>query len=208
MTGPTARWSGLSMLRHLLRSKFGWSDQFVVMHSGNVGLSQSLESLVDAAECLREHEGIMFAIVGDGAAKTELQRRARRVDCPTSSSCPTRTREASRRRSALPTSTSSACAEDSPDSSSRARSTDPRCREAFIAAVEAGAEPALIASEFGCGIVVEPDNAEALADAILRMRGGPLEEMGRRGRAAFEERFDRPVATEAYRQLLERLAGR
>ena len=55
---------------------------------------------------------------------------------------------------------------------------------------------------------MKPDDAEALAEAILRMRGEPLEEMGRRGRLVFEERFDRRVATDAYRRLLEQLVGR
>lgn len=55
---------------------------------------------------------------------------------------------------------------------------------------------------------MEPDDVEALADAILRISREPLEQMGRRGHAAFQERFDRPVATDAYRRLLEQVAGR
>jgi hypothetical protein len=37
---------------------------------------------------------------------------------------------------------------------------------------------------------------------------GTLEQTGRRGHAAFPERFDRPVATDPYRRLLEQAAGR
>ena len=78
----------------------------------------------------------------------------------------------------------------------------------YVAAVEAGAEPALIAEEHGCGIRVEPDDPDALAEGILRMRDSDLGEMGRNARKAFEERFDRPRATEAYRRILEDVFAR
>src|SRR5205807_92819 len=52
--------------------ELGWEDRFVVMHSGNVGLSQSLESVLDAADLLRDEDDILFAIVGDGASKRQL----------------------------------------------------------------------------------------------------------------------------------------
>ena len=75
----------------------------------------------------------------------------------------------------------------------------------FIAAVERGSEPALIVEEHGCGIRIEPDDPVALADAVVRMAQEPLDEMGRRGREAFERFFDRSIATAAYRRLLEGL---
>jgi hypothetical protein len=46
-----------------------------------------------------------------------------------------------------------------------------------------------------------------LAAAIREVRGGPLERMGNDAPKALEERFDRAIATGAYRQLLERLAA-
>jgi hypothetical protein len=49
------------------------------MHSGNVGLSQSLGSLVGAADRLRDEGDIVFAIVGEGAAKAALQTDVRRL---------------------------------------------------------------------------------------------------------------------------------
>jgi glycosyltransferase involved in cell wall biosynthesis len=67
----------------------------------------------------------------------------------------------------------------------------------YVGAVEPDSEPALVAEEHGCGIVVEPDHPGALADAILQAREMPMEEMGRRGREAFERLYDRPIATAA-----------
>jgi glycosyltransferase involved in cell wall biosynthesis len=73
----------------------------------------------------------------------------------------------------------------------------------IIAAVESDSEPGLIIEECGCGLRIEPDDPEALAQAILRMRDSSHEEMGRRGRRAFDERFDRRIATTSYQKLLE-----
>ena len=78
----------------------------------------------------------------------------------------------------------------------------------YVAAVEAGVEPALIVEEHRCGICVEPDDPDALAEGILRMRDSDLGEMGRNARKAFEERFDRPRATDAYRRILEDVFAR
>jgi glycosyltransferase involved in cell wall biosynthesis len=79
--------------------------------------------------------------------------------------------------------------------------------KAFIASIEAGAEPARIASEFRCGVRVDPEDPRALAGAIIRMRSEPLDKLGRRARLAFERHYDRPLATTAYRYLFEEVVG-
>jgi hypothetical protein len=50
---------------------------------------------------------------------------------------------------------------------------------------------------------VDPGDAHALAGAVRHLRGADLITMGKRAREALESRFDRPLATEAYRELLE-----
>ena len=51
-------------------------DKFVVMHSGNLGLSQSLETLVDAAALLRDVPDVRLVFQGDGVKKPALEQRA------------------------------------------------------------------------------------------------------------------------------------
>ena len=55
----------------------GLRDSFVVMHSGNVGLSQNLDTLLDAAALLHGERGIVFVVMGDGARRPALEARAR-----------------------------------------------------------------------------------------------------------------------------------
>jgi len=54
------------------RAERGWQDKFIVLYSGNLGLTCALEDALDAAEILQSHEEIHFVIVGEGVKKPEL----------------------------------------------------------------------------------------------------------------------------------------
>ncbi len=56
-----------------LRAELGIGDEPVVLYAGNVGFSQSLEMVVDAASDLPQ---ATFVINGDGAARASLEARA------------------------------------------------------------------------------------------------------------------------------------
>ena len=58
------------------RREQGLNDRFVVMYSGNMGLSQNLMQLLDAADLLRDRGDIVFALIGDGALRENLEQRA------------------------------------------------------------------------------------------------------------------------------------
>jgi glycosyltransferase involved in cell wall biosynthesis len=206
-------WADGSIIRPLsqpspLRGKWNFGDSFVVMHSGNVGLSQSLETLVDAADLLREHRSVLIAIVGDGAAKARLQADVIRRGLGNVRFL------AFQPKGSLSESLAAGDAHLVSLKRGLAGFIVPSkvygvmaAGRPFIAAVESDSEPALIVEEFGCGLRIEPDDAEALAQGILRMRDSNHGEMGRRGRRAFEQRFDRRIATTSYRKLLEDVVG-
>jgi len=52
--------------RNRFSEAHGLADKFVVMHSGNIGLSQSLETVVDAAALLRAVADLQVVFVGEG----------------------------------------------------------------------------------------------------------------------------------------------
>ena len=58
------------------RRKFGLGDKRVVMYAGNVGLSQSLDLIIEAAAALAYEEDLVFVVNGGGAARAALERRA------------------------------------------------------------------------------------------------------------------------------------
>ncbi len=55
----------------------GLGREFTVLFAGNVGVSQNLHVMLDAAEGLRDHPDIQFVVVGDGADLPAVQERAR-----------------------------------------------------------------------------------------------------------------------------------
>ena len=59
------------------RQRHGLDGKFVVMYSGNLGLSQNLDELLVAADLLRERDEIQFVLVGDGASRARLEQTAR-----------------------------------------------------------------------------------------------------------------------------------
>ncbi|MFC2106173.1 glycosyltransferase family 4 protein [Candidatus Bipolaricaulota bacterium] len=60
----------------------GLSGKLVVLYSGNMGRSHDLETLVEAANRLRDNREILFLFIGDGAKKGKLVDRARELDLP------------------------------------------------------------------------------------------------------------------------------
>ncbi len=59
------------------RRQFGIpSDARVVLHAGNIGHKQGLELILDAAAHFADQANIYFLIVGEGARKAALQKRA------------------------------------------------------------------------------------------------------------------------------------
>jgi colanic acid biosynthesis glycosyl transferase WcaI len=54
----------------------GLHDHFVVLYAGNMGPSQGLQNVLAAAENLKDEKDVLFVLIGDGSAKTELVRDA------------------------------------------------------------------------------------------------------------------------------------
>jgi len=208
-------WSDGSVVRPLdgpskLRAELGLEDRFVVMHSGNVGFSQEIDMLVEAATILRDDPGIHFLIVGGGAAKPSLMAKARDRHLANVTFVDYRPKHeladslgagdlhvVGLRRGLegliVPSKMYGIMAAGRP----------------FIAAVDRRSEVALVVEETGCGIRIEPGDAAGLAATIMEARHdiGRLQVMGQKGRSRLEHEFDRSHASDAYRELLQSLVA-
>jgi colanic acid biosynthesis glycosyl transferase WcaI len=56
------------------RLAYGLGDRFVVMYSGNMGAGHTFETLLKAAQRLQDRSDIVFAFVGDGVRRGEVER--------------------------------------------------------------------------------------------------------------------------------------
>ena len=190
--------------------RHGLVDRFVVLHAGNIGLSQELEVVLHAAEQLRERSDIVFVFVGDGAKKNDLQEVAARRDLSNVMFLPFQPREAMDQ--------SYATADVSLVSLKRGLAgvivpskvyNVLASGRACIAAVEHDCEVAGIIREAGCGFVINPGDGSALRTRVTELAADRerAAEMGARARCAALQ-FDRPKQVAAYDALLREVAAR
>jgi glycosyltransferase involved in cell wall biosynthesis len=189
--------------------RHGLVSKFVVMHSGNVGHAQDLDSLVRSATFLRDLDDLRIVVAGFGARHAEMVTLARRLEV----------RDAVRflpyqQRERLPLSLSSADLHVVGLAKGLAGYVVPSrlygilsAARPVIAAADEDSETARLVSEIGCGLVIPPGRPELLARTIREAYDGAydLVEMGRRGREYVEREADRAVAMERYRAVVAEL---
>jgi colanic acid biosynthesis glycosyl transferase WcaI len=187
----------------------GYDEKFVVMHSGNVGHAQDLDSLVRAATFLRDLDDLLIAIIGMGARHAELVALADLLDVDRVDFLFYQPREL------LMQSLSAANVHVVGLAPGLAGFVVPSrlygilaVGRPVIAAADPESETARVVETVGCGIVVPPGRPELLARAIRDAHDGKhdLEAMGARGRKWVEQEADRSVAVRRYRELLLELA--
>jgi len=186
------------------------AESFVVMHSGNVGHAQNLDTLVLATTYLRDLDDLTVAVIGSGARSREVEGLAVRLEADKVRFLEYQPREV------LSESLSAARLHYVGLVHGLAGYVVP----SRVYGVLATARPVLVAADddsetadlvrtVGCGIVVPPDRADLVAATIRDAYEGrlELEEMGRRGRAYVERDADRLVALGRYRRLVGELLG-
>ena len=184
----------------------GLDDELVVMHSGNIGHAQDLDTLVRAATFLRDLDRLRIMVIGFGARHGELTRLAQRLEV-------TRTVQFLdyQPREQLPLSLATgdlhyvglARGLSGYVVPSRLYGILAAGRPALVSA-DADSEIVRIVEEVGCGIVVPPGRPELVASVIRDVAEGRLSlvGMGDLGRAWVEREADREVAFDRYRRVV------
>ncbi len=71
-------WADVSFLKPCSKAdnpflkEYGLSDKFIVLYSGNLGNTHSVETIVEVAERLRYEQDICFVIIGEGGKKKKI----------------------------------------------------------------------------------------------------------------------------------------
>jgi len=184
-------------------------DKFVVMHSGNVGHAQDLDSLVRAATFVRDLDDLAIYIIGTGARHAELMALADLLEVDQVTFLYYQSRDV------LADSLSAADIHVVGLAHGLAGYVVPSrlygilaVARPVIVAADSESETAQVVERVGCGIVVPPGRPELLARAIRDAHDGKydLAEMGARGREWVQREADRSVAVRRYRDLLRELA--
>lgn len=170
-----------------------WGPGFTVLFAGNLGRAQGLESVLEAADRSRQVPGLQWVLMGDGVLRPWLLEEVARRGLEGRVILPGR-----RPPEEMPFHFSKAdllfislgndpvLARTVPSK----LSTYLASRKPVLGAVMG--EPARVINESGAGMTVAPQDPEALAEAVVLMRGLSDEtraEMGLRGHAYFESHF-------------------
>jgi putative colanic acid biosynthesis glycosyltransferase WcaI len=188
-----------------LRKQWSLDGRFAVMYSGNLGLSQGLETVLEAARRLQT-EPALFLFVGEGAAKAGLMARANDWQLANVRFYPYQPKDR------LLESLSAADLHLIPLRRGLAGTIVPSkiygilaAGVAYIAAVDADSEVARIARESATGMLIEPDAVEQLVEAIrwAMSHRDELAAMGRRGRELAQTEYDRKLAVSRFEEVLD-----
>ncbi|GAA6619627.1 glycosyltransferase family 4 protein [Scytonema sp. NUACC26] len=207
-------WVNVNFIRPLpkeknyFRAEHQLEGKFVVMYSGNIALTQGLETVIEAAISLRHIPEIVFAIAGESKALQWLQKYCLASKANNVLLVPLQPREK------LPEMLAAAdvglVVQKSNVISFNMPSKIPLLLASgrpILASVPATGTAARSVLESGGGIVVAPESPEALAKAVLNLYKNPdvATQLGEKGRQFAIERYSFEQALRNYEILFSRV---
>jgi colanic acid biosynthesis glycosyl transferase WcaI len=182
-------------------------DQRVILYAGNVGFSQSLDLVAEAARRLVDRHDLVFVVNGGGSSLAPLKEAT--ADLPNVRYSPYQPRErlsevlasgdlhvvplrAGLAASSVPSKTYSILAAGRP----------------ILAAVDPGTEVARVVDAARAGRAIPPDDGDVFTAAVADLTGRPdeLAAMGERGRDWVERCISPAAVAEAYERLFAEVA--
>ena len=193
---------------HALRQELAAEGKFLVGYIGTMGMAHGLETLLDAAQQLQQqNSNVHFLLVGEGAEKERIKTLAHsrglsnlrfldqqpREKIPAfisaSDACLVLLKKTDVFKTVIPTKMLEFMS----------------CSRPVILGVDGQARQ--IVEEAGAGIVIEPENADALVRAIQQLSANPElgTALGQKGREYILRSFSRAHTAEKYIEVLKKL---
>ncbi len=186
-------------------------DGFRVVFAGNVGAPQSFETILTAAEKLNVYPGIRWVVIGDGRRRRWVEDRVRELGLGGRVHLLGRRPPESMPRYFALADALLVTLKGGPILSLTVPGKVQSylaCNRPVVAALDG--EGARVVEESGAGLAAPAEDASSLAKAVLRLYETSPEErerMGRRGRAYFEEHFEREKLLDSLEDWMIELVG-
>jgi len=196
-------------LENSYRREYDLEGKRVVMYCGNVGFSQSIELLADAAREMTDLEDVVFVVNGGGSAIGEVRRRAEGLDNFRVIGYQPVER--------VPEVLAAADIHVIPLRRGLAWSSVPSklykilaVERPVVASVDQGTEVGRVVVEAGAGRSVPPDVSGPLVDSLRELLGSPelRKQMGASGRSWVENWVTPQRAAEDYERVFNELLSR
>jgi glycosyltransferase involved in cell wall biosynthesis len=185
-------------------------DSFVVMYSGNIGLNAGVEFIIEAAAKLQYLRNVIFVIAGDGSCRSKCEALAERYGLSNVRFFyPLPKEEVSDVQAAadlmlLPTRKSGALTSVPSKLVAYMLSGRP-----VLAAVADNSDTTRIIQQAECGVCVQPEDPDSLAELIRELIETPeeLSLMGTKARSYAEQNFSRRTCVPKLISILESVAS-
>jgi colanic acid biosynthesis glycosyl transferase WcaI len=166
------------------RQRYNLGEKFLATHSGNMGVKQGLDVILDAAALNRADDSMLFLCVGNGSDCERIKRRAAELDLGNVRFLPLLDETDFRGLMAA----SNVCLVTQQRSVSEIFFpskivTYLAAGRPMIASVNPECEVARMTRESGAGRVVEAENPRALLEAVCELRNADLRKAGENARA-------------------------
>ncbi len=197
---PRPKENGFSREQNLI-------DKYVVFYAGNIGLTQGTEIIVRVAEILEHDKNIVILVIGDGAGRSNLEKAIsntkltnilllsfqpyeRILDTYATADVCISPMRAGFSYDTVPSKIYTAMAAGRP----------------VIAACEPDSETAILIKESGGGVIVTPESAEEMAEAVIRFRKNKdiAIKMGKNGRQWIVDHYSKSIVIDTYDQVIRR----
>ena len=184
------------------------TDEFVILYAGNIGMTQSFNTIMEVAKRMSGESGIRFLIVGDGVRRKYVE------DMVAASGLANVTLLPYQPGSVVPYIYASADIGLVPLMAGTAKTTFPSklytimaSGRAVLVAVDADSDIVQTVQNADAGLTTAPDNADALEEAIRYAYGEhkQVATWGENGRQYVEAHFSRSAIALRYHQLFLKL---
>ena len=186
------------------------SNQFMVMHTGNMGKKQDLMNLVRAAELSKDVTDLVWLLVGQGEERFLIEEAIGQRKLKNMRLLPLQPAEGLAEMYAaadvLLLNQKAAVADSVIPSKLLTYMAAGRI---VLAAVSAKSETARYVERARCGLIVAPEDPKALVEAVLSLRADPAlrERLGANGRDYVQQHFTKEKVLQEYDRLFSRYAG-
>ncbi|OGG38297.1 hypothetical protein A3I34_01375 [Candidatus Jorgensenbacteria bacterium RIFCSPLOWO2_02_FULL_45_12] len=190
---------------NIIDEQYGTKNKFVVLFSGLIGLAQSPEVVIRAAELLRGEEDVVFMLVGEGVLKKQSEETAKQFGLKNVIFA------GERPRSDMPM----FCARAGVGlatykKSDLFRDVIPSKIYDYMGAgipviINLEGEGSRLVKEAECGLVAEEENPESLAEKIMEIKNNSARarDMGARGRKYAEKHLNKAKLAAKLEKILE-----
>jgi glycosyltransferase involved in cell wall biosynthesis len=212
-THVISNWVDTDMIRpgersNGFRKEFNIGDEFIVSFAGVLGYSQALDSVIATAEKLRSEEDILFLIVGDGVEKESLVSQKEDLRLMNVRFLPMQPKEVY--PSVLAASDVCLVTLKKDVQTPVVPSKIPTIMAAgrpMIASMPLDGDGPKLVKEASCGIIINPEDPGALAEAILDLyKSADLrQQLSESGRRYAEENLSRENCVSQYEKVLKEL---